>query len=109
MLLFFRNFRVKAGNVSDGACRLSGQSLVFGLERPIAELESRIGVTPLLDLRLCAERNESTSNTCDEGICINVISAITKLAVAHCDEATRGHACPTSTSTPVNYHHAHEG
>ena len=83
MLLFFRNFRVKAGNVSDGDCSLSGQSLVFGLESPIAELESRIGVTPLLDLRLCAERNEPTNNTllsaCDEGKCNNVISTITKL------------------------------
>lgn len=80
--MFLSNFRVKAGNVSDGACRLSGQSLVFGLEKPIAELESRIGVTPLLDLRLCAERNEPTSNTllsaCDEGICTNVIGGITK-------------------------------
>lgn len=100
---------MKAGNVSDGACSLSGYSLVFGLEKPIAEFESRIGVTTLLDLRVCAERNEPTSNTCDEGICINVISTITKLAVAHCDKATRGHACLTSTSTPVDYHHAHEG
>ena len=69
MLLFLRTFHVKAGKVNDGACSLSGQSLVFGLEIPIAEFESRIGVTPPLDLRLCTE---STSNTllsaCVEGI-----------------------------------------
>ena len=69
MLLFLRTFRVKAGSVSDGACSLSGQSLVFGLEKPIAEFESRIGVTPPLDLKLCTE---STSNTllpaCVEGM-----------------------------------------
>lgn len=59
-VLCLNSFSVKAGNVTDKHCSLSGHSLVFGLGKPSAELVSRIGVTPPLDLSLCAEGREPT-------------------------------------------------
>lgn len=56
--LFLNSFSVKAGSVADGVCGLSGHSLVFGMSQPIADFESRIGVTPPLDLRPCAEESK---------------------------------------------------
>lgn len=49
---------MRAGTVTDKDCSLSGHSLVFGLGESSAELVSRIGVTPPLDLSLCAEGRE---------------------------------------------------
>ena len=57
-VLCLNSFSVKAGNVADNECSLSGHSLVFGMGATIAELESRIGITPPLDLRPCAEGRE---------------------------------------------------
>ena len=45
------SFRVKAGEVANNSCGLSGQSLVFGMDPAIDLFEGRIGVTPPLDLR----------------------------------------------------------
>jgi len=58
---FLNSFRVKAGRVANNSCGLSGQSLVFGMDPPIARLEGRIGVTPPLDLKPDVGSVEPTS------------------------------------------------